>query len=133
MRLEFDQLTFLGLGEGLFMNGKMFGCCGALCYECPVFLAMQKNDDKERERLALLWSGVLNMDLKKENINCAGCLSEEGPRCCYCNVCEVRLCAVGKGFKSCSYCADFPCQKLTEAKQLCLLRGINCPSSKGSV
>ena len=30
---------------------EQIGFCGMVCNECPVFLAIQKNDDEERKKL----------------------------------------------------------------------------------
>jgi hypothetical protein len=30
---------------------KMIAFCGLTCTECPAFIATQKNDDKEREKV----------------------------------------------------------------------------------
>lgn len=103
------------------MNKKMFGYCGVLCSECPVFLATESNDDREKEKLALLWSKLLDVELKKEDMNCNGCLSD-GPYCGYCQFCPVRLCARENTLTTSVCCKQFPCQKITEARKLCLLR-----------
>lgn len=34
------------------MMDKMIAFCGLTCTECPAFIATQKNDNKEREKVA---------------------------------------------------------------------------------
>lgn len=35
---------------------KMIAFCGLTCTECPAFIATQKDDDKERKKVAKVWS-----------------------------------------------------------------------------
>jgi hypothetical protein len=50
----------------------MISFCGLTCTECPAFLATQKDDDQERDKVAKLWSKEYHSDIKPEDINCAG-------------------------------------------------------------
>jgi len=93
---------------------KMIGFCGIICTECPAFLATQKDDDKERERVAKLWSGEFNAKIKPDDINCDGCLEEAGRLFSHCKVCKIRKCGLEKGVTNCAYCDDFICEKLDE-------------------
>jgi len=90
---------------------KMIAFCGTVCAECPAFLATKMDDDNERKKIAELWTKRYNADIKPEDINCEGCLSE-GKKFSYCNVCEIRKCGQEKGLKNCAYCADYVCEKL---------------------
>ncbi|MBQ8569417.1 MAG: DUF3795 domain-containing protein [Oscillospiraceae bacterium] len=64
----------------------MYGCCGVNCRECEYFydLHVHKGDT---------------------DIGCRGCLTEGGE-------CEVRTCCLGKWYRSCIECTDFPCDNL---------------------
>lgn len=93
---------------------KMIAFCGIVCTECPAFLATQKDDDKEREKVAQMWSEEFNAEIKPEDINCDGCLSENGRLFSHCKVCEIRKCGQGKGVKNCAYCDNYPCEKLSK-------------------
>ncbi|ENO11929.1 Protein of unknown function (DUF3795) [Thermoplasmatales archaeon SCGC AB-539-C06] len=87
--------------------------CGMICNECTAFLATQKNDDDERKKVAEIWSKQYNADIKAENINCDGCLSEGKRFFFHCNVCEVRKCGRERNLKNCAYCNEYACEKLS--------------------
>jgi hypothetical protein len=87
--------------------------CGMICNECTAFLATQKNDDDERKKVAEIWSKQYNADIKAENINCDGCLSEGKRFFSHCNVCEVRKCGRERNLKNCAYCNEYACEKLS--------------------
>jgi len=116
---------------------KMIAFCGLTCTECPTFIATRKDDDEERKKVAELWSkerkkiselwskerkkkyGELwfkeyDSDIKPEDINCDGCLSEGDRLFNYCKVCEIRKCGKEKGVKNCTYCDDYACEKLNK-------------------
>ena len=93
---------------------KMIGFCGIVCTECPGFLATQKDDDSERSKVAELWSKQYNVDIKPEEVNCDGCLSESGRLIGHCKVCEVRKCGQDKSLKNCAYCDEYACEKLNK-------------------
>lgn len=92
---------------------KMIAYCGLSCSDCPTFIATQKNDDKMREETAKKWSEMFHQDIKPADINCDGCTSTSTKLFNYCGLCDIRKCAREKGVKSCAYCADYPCEKLT--------------------
>ena len=93
----------------------MIAFCGLTCTECPAFIATQKDDDKERKKVAKVWSKEFNSDIKPEDINCDGCLTEESDRLfSHCKVCEIRKCGQEKEVKNCAYCDDYACEKLTK-------------------
>ena len=54
----------------------MIAFCGLTCTEYPAFIATQKDDDKERGKVAEVWSKEFNSEIKPEDINCDGCLVE---------------------------------------------------------
>jgi len=67
------------------MGQKVFE--GMVCDEFPAFLANQKNDNGERKKVAGIWSKQCNKDIKAEDVNCDGCLSECKRLFFHCNVC----------------------------------------------
>lgn len=93
---------------------KMIAFCGIVCTECPAFLATQKDDDNERRKVAELWSKEFKAEIKPEDINCDGCLSEDGKLFSHCKVCEIRKCGQERGVKNCAYCNDYACEKLSK-------------------
>ena len=93
---------------------EMIAMCGLDCGACPAYEATQKNDAVERKRVADMWSKEFGVDVKPEEINCDGCLSETGPHFKHCNVCEVRKCGMEKSVANCAHCSDYGCDKLSD-------------------
>lgn len=94
--------------------GKMVGYCGIVCSDCPVLAATQKNSGAERKRVAELFTGQYGREYKPEDINCDGCL-RDGPQIfSYCIVCEVRKCGRERKVENCSFCVEYPCEKLSK-------------------
>jgi len=93
---------------------KIIGYCGIICSDCPVFTATQKNDDVERKRVAEIFTKQYGKKYKPEDINCDGCISDSPRFFSYCNVCEIRKCGREKNVKSCAYCLEYPCEKLSQ-------------------
>ena len=91
---------------------KMIAYCGLVCTNCPTFLATQNDDDVAREETVALYAQKFGMVLKKEDINCDGCLTVGGRQIGYCRVCEIRQCCIGRGLKHCVVCPEQPCDKL---------------------
>ena len=92
---------------------EQIGFCGMACNECPAFLATKKDDDGERKKVAETWSKQYNADIKAEDVNCDGCLSEGKRLFFHCNVCEVRTCVQERNLKNCAYCDEYACEKLS--------------------
>jgi len=93
---------------------KIIAFCGMNCAECPVYIATQKGDEKERKKVAEKWAKEFNSEIKPEDINCDGCLSESGRVFGYCKVCEIRNCGLKRGVENCAFCDDYPCEKLNK-------------------
>ena len=90
----------------------MIAYCGLVCSNCPTFLATQNDDDIAREKTARYYSEKFGFNLKPEEINCDGCLSEGGKLIGYCQSCEIRKCARAKSIDNCAACEEQPCEKL---------------------
>jgi hypothetical protein len=91
---------------------KMTACCGLVCTNCPAYLATQANDDVAREKTVALYEKKFGFKLKPEEINCDGCLSVGGRLIGYCQVCEIRKCAIEKKVTTCAMCDEQPCDRL---------------------
>lgn len=91
---------------------KIIAYCGITCSECPAFIATKNNDDAKRKETAELWSKKYNHDMKTEDINCDGCLTETGRIIGYGAFCEIRKCGQERGVENCAYCGDYACEKL---------------------
>ena len=97
---------------------QMVSFCGLACHECGAFLATKADDDKKRKEVAKLWSEMYKSDIKSEDINCDGCLQDEGELFSHCAVCEIRKCGKDKGVVNCAHCPDYACEKLERFLQL---------------
>jgi len=94
-------------------NNDIIACCGLDCSQCGAYIATKNNDDSKRAEVAAQWSAMYKTELKPEDINCNGCLSE-GQKFSYCNVCEIRKCCVGKEIENCAGCEMYTCGKLED-------------------
>lgn len=86
--------------------------CGIICQECGALLATKNDDDKKRAQVARLWSKAFKTDIKPEDINCEGCISDSENLFNYAKTCEIRKCGKEKGVLNCAYCSDYSCEKL---------------------
>lgn len=90
----------------------MIAFCGLVCTDCPTYIATQKDDNQKRKTIAESWSKEYGTEIKPEDINCDGCLVENGQLFEHCKNCDIRKCCKEKELKNCAYCSDFPCNKL---------------------
>ncbi len=93
---------------------KLVGFCGIVCTECPGYIATQKDDDEQRKKIAEMWSKQFNADIKPEDVNCDGCLSESKRLIGHCRVCEIRKCGRERNVINCAHCDDYSCEKLNQ-------------------
>lgn len=85
---------------------ELIACCGINCENCEARVATLKNDDAMRKEVAAKWSEMFHAPVTPEMINCTGCRMP-GLKFSHCeNTCEIRKCALSKGFTSCADCAD---------------------------
>jgi hypothetical protein len=94
--------------------GKMISYCGAVCSECGAYLAAKNNDNNLRKKQAEEWFKQFGAQIKPEDINCYGCISDNKMTLNYCKVCEIRKCGKAKNVKNCAWCADYACEKLNK-------------------
>ena len=97
---------------------KMVAYCGLVCSDCGAFIATKNDDDAKRKEIAEQWSKQFGHPMKPEDINCDGCLAENGRLIGYCNICEVRKCGVERGVVNCAYCGDYACETLEKFFQM---------------
>jgi len=91
---------------------KMIAYCGLTCTGCPAFLATQQDDDSQRAQVAETWSREFGAQYRPEDINCDGCLSEDGRHIGAWDTCEIRTCAQERGVKNCAHCDGYACERL---------------------
>ena len=85
---------------------NLIACCGIDCEKCDARIATVSNDNALREETAKKWSVMYNSpDITAESINCVGCRFD-GVKIAHCNECEIRTCAVAKGFQTCGDCKE---------------------------
>lgn len=85
---------------------EMIGCCGLNCEKCDAYLATVNNDQALREKTAKLWAKLNNAPILPEHINCEGC-RVNGAKTVFCeSLCEIRKCALQKGFSTCGDCPE---------------------------
>lgn len=93
---------------------SMIAFCGIVCSDCQTFIATQEDNDEKRREIAKAWS-TPEYTLRPEDINCDGCMTEEGRLLSYArDVCEIRKCGIERRVKNCAYCSEYPCGKLAK-------------------
>ncbi len=90
----------------------IIGCCGLVCSNCPVFLATISDDDAARAKTAEFFFKKYEFEFKAKDMNCDGCISENGRLIAHCNSCEIRKCCREKRLENCSVCKEQPCDYL---------------------
>jgi len=85
---------------------KIIACCGLNCATCDARIATISNDNELRQRTAEKWQKAYNSpSITAEMINCTGCM-EPGVKIGHCGECQIRNCAIAKGYKTCSECGE---------------------------
>jgi len=90
----------------------MIAYCGIKCSDCGILLATRDDKEESRREVAKTWSEKFRWNLKPEDINCDGCLSEGSRLFNYCETCGVRECAMEKAVETCADCTDYGCDKI---------------------
>ena len=96
-------------------NPDFVAPCGLYCGVCAIHIAGRDNNEKFKERLVNLYKGGVDgkgtlpnsENLTTSDIHCGGCLSDD--LFMHCKQCEIRDCAMAKGYEGCHECDDFPC------------------------
>ena len=66
------------------------------------------------EGTAKVWSEAYGEELSAESIRCDGCRSTTGNHSITCVMCQVRVCALGRGIETCALCGEYGCDTLEE-------------------
>ena len=84
----------------------MIAYCGLNCARCDAYIATKNNDNALREKTAKLWSELNQITILPEQINCEGCRCD-GKKTVFCDkLCQIRQCAMKKGFETCGDCSE---------------------------
>lgn len=101
------------------MDKSFIGFCGMDCESCKARLASVNSDDRLREETAREWSKIYGSpEIVPETICCCGC-RKEGVKFYFCGqLCEIRKCAIAKGFETCADCPELgSCRMIAEFHQ----------------
>ena len=93
---------------------KLIAYCGLDCCQCPAYIATQKDDQEGLAKTAAQWAEKFKVEVKPKDVICDGCATPSPRKASYCNICEVRLCCIGKAVDTCASCAEYICGKLKE-------------------
>jgi hypothetical protein len=97
------------------MMNEIVAYCGLDCAKCEAFLATQKNDRAELERVAQKWSEG-GAKLTAEDVTCDGCFGKRVSKYARSN-CAIRACGIDKKVKNCAYCGEYKCEKIAKFLQ----------------
>ena len=85
---------------------RLIAICGLDCEKCDAYIATKNDDQALREKTAKLWSELNNAPILPEHINCDGCRMN-GRKTVFCDrLCQIRQCAISKGFETCGDCPE---------------------------
>ena len=90
----------------MFVMKRSIAVCGLDCEKCDAYIATKNNDQVLREKTAQFWSEWNHVLILPQQINCEGCRMD-GAKTEYCSsLCEIRKCAMAKGFETCGDCQE---------------------------
>lgn len=91
----------------------MLSYCGINCIECLAYIVTKENNDKRRKEVAKIWREKYNHpEIKADDINCHGCLTDDDILFNHCKVCEIRKCGIEEKVENCAFCEKYICEKL---------------------
>jgi len=94
------------------MMDEIISRCG---YRCDLCLAYRPNVESNPENQQLLsdgWFRYFGFRIPADKIVCDGCWTEKGRLLD--EECPVRPCVIEHGYKNCSECQDYECEKIKE-------------------
>ena len=94
---------------------EIIAYCGLDCAKCEAFLATQKNDRAELERVAQKWSEG-DTKLTAEDVTCDGCFGKRISKYAR-TACAIRTCGAESKVKNCAYCDEYKCEKIAKFQQ----------------
>ena len=107
------------------LKNNMIAFCGLNCAKCDAFIATKNNDNALREKTAKLWSELNQIEILPKQINCEGCRCD-GQKTVFCDkLCQIRQCAMKKGFETCGDCSE-----LDNCKTVAMVVGNNMEALK---
>jgi hypothetical protein len=83
--------------------------CGINCGDCDAYIATQTDNQELMQQMADSFLKNHGKTISLDELKCDGCMAG-GKQIGFCARCEIRSCAVGKGYQTCAECADFPCE-----------------------
>jgi len=92
---------------------KLIAPCGLYCGACSIRLAGKRGDLNLLNQIAEVLTAQEGRPIRREDLACDGCLSNEVVAI-VCRDCELRACALEKGFRHCSECPESPCKALVD-------------------
>lgn len=84
--------------------------CGIDCTDCEAYIATKNNDLEVLKKHQKNMLELFNKDIPLDELRCDGCM-EAGHKIGFCAKCEIRICAISKGYSTCAECAELPCPK----------------------
>ena len=84
--------------------------CGIDCSNCDAYIAAVNNDMSLLQKLADNYQKQFNQTIDPATLNCDGCM-QVGRHIDFCAKCDIRTCAIDKGYVTCAECDSFPCSK----------------------
>lgn len=84
---------------------QLISFCGIDCTNCEARTATLNNDDKLRQEVADKWKVAHGFAFTADMINCTGC-RVEGVKIGHWTECQIRLCAVARGYEHCGKCPE---------------------------
>lgn len=88
----------------------VYSPCGMNCRDCEAYVATQSMDMEVLTRHQTSFREQFGKEIAIAELLCDGCGSN-GRRISFCEQCEIRACAVAKGYINCAECAEIPCAK----------------------
>ena len=83
---------------------ELIACCGLDCSACQARKATLNDDNALRQKVAKEWSELNGVTITADMINCVGCRAK-GVKTPFCeSLCQIRICALSKGFTTCGDC-----------------------------
>jgi hypothetical protein len=91
--------------------------CGLTCHTCPIYLATRENDKTKQKSMRIEIASICKeqygMEYEPEDINdCDGCMTEGERLFSGCKDCQIRKCAMQRGYENCAWCDEYVCEKL---------------------
>lgn len=94
---------------------KLIACCGLNCAACDARIATMADDNELRAKTAEKWRNQYGVpDITPDMIDCTGC-REPGAKIGHCAECEIRNCAIAKGFETCADCEKLENCEITKS------------------